>query len=310
MGRASNFELPGDLVQTEPWPVARHVFVIAELGINHNGDVDIAKQLIDLAHKFGCDAVKFQKRSIDVVYEADFLESPRESPWGSTQRAQKEGLEFGEVEYDLIDAYCRGLGMPWFASAWDVESQLFLRRYDPPYNKIASAMLTHGELLETVAAERKLTFVSTGMSSLDQIDVAVEVFRRSDCPFVLMHTVSDYPAAEETLNLRRIHELRTRYKCRVGYSGHEVSPTPSILAAAFGAVAVERHITLDRAMYGSDQAASLEERGLDILIKGLRSLPEVLGDGALRITEGEAANARKLRYWEPEQKVAERAGGE
>lgn len=310
MGSASSFDLPGDLVQSEPWPVARHVFVIAELGINHNGDVDTAKQLIDLAHKFGCDAVKFQKRTIDVVYEADFLESPRESPWGSTQRAQKEGLEFGEAEYDLIDAYCRGVGMPWFASAWDVESQLFLRRYDLPYNKIASAMLTHFALLETVAAERKLTFVSTGMSSLEQIDAAVDVFRRHDCPFVLMHAVSDYPAVEDTLNLRRIHELRTRYKCRVGYSGHEVSPTPSILAAAFGAVAVERHITLDRAMYGSDQAASLEERGLDILIKGLRSLPEVLGDGTLRITEGEAANARKLRYWEPEPKVAERAGGE
>ena len=290
--------------------VVRHVFVIAEIGINHNGDVDLAKQLIDLAHRYGCDAVKFQKRTIDVVYAPDVLDSPRESPWGTTQRAQKEGLEFGEAEYDIIDAYCRGLGIPWFASAWDVESQHFLRRYDLPYNKIASAMLTHSDLVEAVAEEQKPTFVSTGMSSLDQIESAVAVFRAHECPFVLMHTVSDYPAAEETLNLRRIHELRTRFNCRVGYSGHEVSPTPSIIAAALGAVAIERHITLDRAMYGSDQAASLEERGLDILVKGLRSVPDVLGDGAARLTEGEIANARKLRYWEPDSQVTERAGGE
>ncbi|HET7568257.1 MAG TPA: N-acetylneuraminate synthase family protein [Gaiellaceae bacterium] len=291
------------------FPLPQHVFVIAEIGINHNGDVDIAKQLIDMAHEAGCDAVKFQKRTIDVVYTQELLDSPRESPWGTTQREQKEGLEFGQEEYDQIDAYCRGLGIAWFASAWDVESQHFLRRYDLPYNKIASAMLTHGDLVEAVAEEGKPTFVSTGMSTGDEIESAVAVFRRHDCPIVLMHTVSDYPAPEEVLNLRRIEVLRERFGCPVGYSGHEVSPLPSILAAALGAVAIERHITLDRAMYGSDQAASLEKRGLEILVGGLATLRDALGDGSERITDSEAANARKLRYWEPEQTVSERAGG-
>lgn len=289
----------GSAADPASWPVPHRIFVIAEVGINHNGDLDTAKQLIDLARTSGCDAVKFQKRTVDVVYTAEYLDSPRESPWGATQRAQKEGLELGEEEYDVIDAYCREIGMPWFASAWDVESQLFLRRYDLPYNKIASAMLTHLDLIEVVAEERRPTFVSTGMSSLDEVERAVEIFRKHDCPIVLMHTVSEYPAPEDTLNLRRIHELRKRFGVPVGYSGHEVSPTPSIVAAALGAVAIERHITLDRAMYGSDQAASLEERGLAVLLKGVRSLPALLGDGVGRVTDGEAANARKLRYWEP-----------
>ncbi len=293
------------------FPLPQHVFVIAEIGINHNGDVDLAKQLIDLAHETGCDAVKFQKRTVDVVYTQEFLDSARESPWGQTQRDQKEGLEFGQAEYDQIDAYCRGLGIPWFASAWDVESQLFLRRYDLPYNKIASAMLTHGDLLEAVAEEGKPTFVSTGMSTMEEIEHAVEVFRSHDCPFVLMHTVSDYPAPEETLNLRRIHVLRERFGVPVGYSGHEVSPLPSVIAATLGAVAIERHVTLDRAMYGSDQAASLERRGVEVLVGGLRTLRDVLGDGGERITDAEAANARKLRYWvsEPKTVPVERAGG-
>ncbi|MHB8466659.1 MAG: N-acetylneuraminate synthase family protein [Acidimicrobiales bacterium] len=301
--------LTADFVQKEPWPVVRHVLVIAEIGINHNGDVDLAKQLIDVAHEAGCDAVKFQKRTVDVVYTSEFLDSPRESPWGSTQRAQKEGLEFGEAQYDLIDAYCRGLGMPWFASAWDAESQLFLRRYNPPYNKVASPMLTNARLVELVAEERKPTFTSTGMSSFEDVEHAVEIFRRHDCPFVLMHTVSEYPAPEESLNLRLIHELRTRFGCPVGYSGHEVSPIPSVIAAALGAVAIERHVTLNRAMYGSDQAASLERRGLEILVKGVRSVPVVFGDKTRRITPNEAANAGKLRYWEAESKATERAAG-
>jgi N-acetylneuraminate synthase len=298
--RASSFtglEFATDLIQVSPWPIARHCLVIAEIGINHNGSLEIAKRLIDMAKAAGCDAVKFQKRTLDVVYGRELLEQPRDSPWGTTQRDQKEALEFGEAEYDEIDAYCRDADIAWFASAWDVESQLFLRRYDLPYNKIASAMLTHVEFVGVVAEERRPTFVSTGMSSVEDVDRAVEILRGHDCPFVLLHTVSEYPAPEHELNLRAIHELRERYECPVGYSGHEVSPAPSAIAVAFGAVAVERHITLDRAMYGSDQAASLERRGLETLVSNIRTIPLVVGDGVKRISATEASNAEKLRYW-------------
>lgn len=288
-----------DLIQADPWPIARHVLVIAEIGINHNGDINIAKQLIDMAKDAGCDAVKFQKRTIDIVYMKEFLDSPRESPWGSTQRAQKEALEFGKEEYDEIDAYCKKSGIDWLASAWDVPSQLFLRQYDRKFNKIASAMLTHMDLLHAVAEERRPTFVSTGMNTFEQIDAAVEVFRKYDCPFVLMHTVAEYPADESTLNLRVMHELRQRYNCPVGYSGHESSVSPSVVAAVMGAVAIERHITLDRAMYGSDQAASLEKPGLELLVGQIRKIPVVLGNGIKSISVSEGKNAAKLRYWRP-----------
>ena len=273
------------------------VIVIAEIGINHNGDVAIAKQLIDMAKAAGCDAVKFQKRTIDLVYPPDVLAAPRESPWGTTQRAQKEGLEFGLAEYDEIDAYCRDKQIDWFASAWDVPSQHFLRRYDLKYNKIASAMLTHRELLETVADEGKLTFISTGMSAYDDVDAAVALFRQRGCPIVLMHTVSEYPAAETDLNLSVMMALAARYNCAVGYSGHEVTMMPAVLAAAFGAVAVERHVTLDRAMYGSDQSASLEKRGLELMVGYIRTIPRVIGDGVKRVSPAERQNADKLRYW-------------
>ena len=287
------------LVDDEPVSISRHVLVIGEIGINHNGDLDIAKRLIDMAKAAGCDAVKFQKRTIELVYTEEFRDSSRESPWGATQRAQKEGLEFGAAEYDAIDAYCREKEIDWFASAWDVPSQEFLRRYDLKYNKIASPMLTHGDLLEAVAKERKLTFVSSGMSSYEQIDEAVAVFRRHDCPYVLMHCVSEYPAPEHALNLRCLIELRRRYGCPVGYSGHEVTMIPGVLAAMLGAVAIERHISLDRAMYGSDQAASLEKRGLELLVSYIRTIPVTLGDGVKRITAGEQTNAQKLRDWGP-----------
>lgn len=293
----TKFELVTDLIQEEPWPIARHVLVIAEIGINHNGDVDFAKQLIDIAKNAGCDAVKFQKRTIDIVYTKESLNSPRESPWGTTQREQKEALEFGEEEYDEIDAYCREVGIDWFASAWDVPSQLFLRRYNLKYNKIASPMLTHRELLEMVADERKPTFISTGMSVYEEIDTAVNIFRRFECPFVLMHSVSEYPAPNDALNLRCIVELRRRYGCPVGYSGHEVTMIPGVLAAMMGAVAVERHITLDRAMYGSDQAASLEKRGLHLMTSYIREIAVTMGDGVKRVTPNELANGQKLRYW-------------
>ena len=277
--------------------VPSHVDIIAEIGINHNGDLNIAKELIDVAKRAGCDAVKFQKRTIETVYTPEFLESPRESPWGSTQRDQKEGLEFGEKEYDNIDAYCRSLGIDWFASAWDCESQLFLRNYDLKCNKVASAMATNLEYLDLVAEERKLTYLSTGMCNISEIDSAIDVFRSSNCPIILMHSVSEYPAPEEALNLRCIVTLRDRYNCRVGYSGHESSVSPSIVAAAIGACTIERHITLDRAMYGSDQSASLEPVGLETLVAQVRKVTVVTGDGVKRVTSAEKKNADKLRYW-------------
>ena len=288
-----------DLVQSEPWPIPRHVYITAEIGINHNGDLDIAKELIDMAKACGCDAVKFQKRTIDLVYPAEVLAAPRESPWGTTQRQQKKGLEFGVAEYDAIDAYCREVGIEWFASAWDIPSQKFLRKYNLPYNKVASAMATHREFVKLVASERRPTFISTGMCDWDDVEAVVKIFHDADCPFVLMHTVSEYPCAEELLNLRVMHELRMRFGCPVGYSGHEPSVSPSVIAAAFGAMAIERHITMGRAMYGSDQSASLEEVGLRLMVGQIRNVPIVLGDGVKRMTPGENKVAEKLRYWMP-----------
>ena len=276
---------------------ARHVDIIAEIGINHNGDLGIAKQLIDVAKAAGCDAVKFQKRTIDRVYTPEFLDSPRESPWGTTQRAQKEGLEFGRPEYNQIDAYCRSIDIEWMASAWDVKSQLFLRFYSLPRNKIASAMIGHLELLETVAEEGKPTFISTAMTGYDEIDRAIEVFRRRGCPFTLMHCVGEYPAQASSLNLLMIPELQRRYQCPVGYSGHEAGVNAAVLASVMGATAIERHITLDRSMYGSDQAASLEKRGLELMAGYIRSIPTVLGDGIKRMSDDERSNAEKLRYY-------------
>jgi len=206
------------------------IFIIAEIGINHNGSLDIAKKLIDMAVDTGCDAVKFQKRTIDIVYSKEVLDTPRESPWGTTTREQKMGLEFGVEEYKEIDKYCKEKNIEWFASAWDVESQKFLRQFKCKYNKIASALLTHIPLLEEVASEKLHTFISTGMATFADIDKAVEIFKKHNCPFTLMHTVSVYPCPEEDLNLNMIHTLKEKYKCPVGYSGHETSPVPSIAA--------------------------------------------------------------------------------
>jgi len=281
-----------------------NVFIIGEIGINHNGDVGIAKQLIDMAKDAGCDAVKFQKRTIDVVYTQQFLNGPRESPWGTTQRNQKERLEFGKEEYDRIDLYCREREIPWFASAWDLESQEFLRPYNLKYNKIASALLTYIPLLEMVADERKHTFISTGMSTWENIDEAVSVFREHQCPFTLMHTVSTYPCPDNECNLLMIRSFRDRYGCEVGYSGHEKGVVPSVLAVALGATVVERHITLDRTMYGSDHAASLEKRGLELLVRDCRSARGAFGTGIKTISEKEIAVAAKLRYFQESLKLA------
>lgn len=272
-------------------------FIIAEIGINHNGDINIAKQLIDVAKDSGADAVKFQKREIDIVYSKDVLDAHRESPWGNTQRAQKKGLEFGQKEYDEIDRYCKENGIYWFASAWDIQSQEFLKQYDSPFNKISSAMLTHKDIVDMVAEEGKHTFISTGMSALEDVDRVVGIFRKKECPFTLMHCVSVYPCADEWCNIRMIEELRKRYDCPVGYSGHEVGILPSVLAVMLGAVCIERHITLDRSMYGSDQSASLERRGMEILVRDCRSVKSILGSGEKKLLPKEDEVAYKLRYF-------------
>lgn len=277
------------------------LFIIAEIGINHNGDLGIARQLIDVAADAGADAVKFQKRTIDLVYTKEFLESARESPWGKTQRAQKEGLEFGAKEYREIDSYCKERKIKWFASAWDVESQKFLRKFELEYNKIASPMIVSQELLNEVASEGRYTFISTGMSAERDIDRAVEIFTKKKCPFELMHCVSTYPMDDEDANLRRIVTLRERYKCKVGYSGHEVGLAVSYAAVALGATSLERHITLSRAMYGSDQAASVEPAGFRQLVGAVRKIEHALGDGAMRMNPKEMPIAKKLRghlQWE------------
>lgn len=272
-----------------------HVFIIAEIGINHNGDVGIAKKLIDWAVLSDCDAVKFQKRTVDKVYTKEYLDSYRESPWGTTQRAQKEGLEFGKAEYDEIDRYCKEKGIEWFASAWDIEAQKFLKQYDLKYNKIASAMLTNEELLREVAAEGKYTFIATGMSTYEEIDSAVSIFKEYNCPFELMHCNSTYPMPKEEANLRLIPVMRERYGCKVGYSGHEVGRIVSMSAVALGATSIERHITLDNTMYGSDQAASLHVRDLMRLIEDIRLIECVLGDGEKVLSPKELETRKKLR---------------
>ena len=271
------------------------IFIIAEIGINHNGDVENAKQLIDVAKIAGADAVKFQKRTIDRVYTKELLDSPRESPWGTTQRAQKEGLEFGLDEYQEIDAYCKENGIEWFASAWDLESKKFLRQFDCKYNKIASAMIVYEDLIKEVASEKKHTFISTGMTKFEEIDRAVEIFKEADCPFELMHCVSTYPMNDEDANLNRIKTLRNRYQCNVGYSGHEIGLAVSYAAAALGITSLERHITLDRAMYGSDQAASVEPAGFLHLLGAVRKIEKAMGNGDIAMNNKEIPVAEKLR---------------
>tara|TARA_B100000214_G_scaffold370066_1_gene344116 strand:+ start:302 stop:1138 length:837 start_codon:yes stop_codon:yes gene_type:complete len=270
-------------------------FVIAEIGINHNGSLDIAKQLIDEAAAAGCDAVKFQKRTVEKVYSKEELDKPRESPWGTTNREQKNGLEFNESDYEQIDLYCKEKNIEWFASAWDVDSQIFMRRFNCKYNKVASAMLTHRELLETIASEKKHTFISTGMSTLEQIDKVVEIFKDHGCSFELMHCNSTYPMQLQDANLRVMHTLQKRYNCNVGYSGHETGIIISCAAVAIGASSLERHITLDRAMYGSDQSASLEIVGLRRMMDYVRDINTAMGSPEKRVMDTEVPIADKLR---------------
>lgn len=272
-----------------------NTFIVAEIGINHNGDVDIAKKLIDVAVKAGCNAVKFQKRTVEKVYSKEFLESPRQSPWGNTQRAQKEGLEFGKKEYDIIDQYCKEKRILWYASAWDTEAQEFLRQYNCKYNKVASAMLTNIELLKMIAEEKKYTYIATGMSSYEEIDAAIEIFKKYDCPYELMHCNSTYPMAQEDANLKLIRVMNEKYGVNVGYSGHEQDTLVSVLAVAAGATSIERHITLDKNMYGSDQKASIEPNELEELVNKIRQTEKIMGSGEKILSEAEAAVKKKLR---------------
>jgi len=272
------------------------IFITAEVGINHNGDINIAKELIKAAKEAGCDAVKFQKRDINLVYTKELLDSPRESPWGKTQREQKQGLEFGQKEYEEINRYCKELGIEWFASAWDINSLKFIDQFDCKYAKIASAMIVDLHFLEEAAKRKKHTFIGTAMSDIPMVEKAVDIFRKVECPFELMYCVGTYPANDEDIDLNCIRTLREHFKCDVGYSGHENGLAISYGAAGQGITSLERHITLDRAMYGSDQAASIEPAGFRMMVGTIRKIEKVLqGDGKKKIIPAEQVVADKLR---------------
>ena len=272
------------------------VFLIAEVGINHNGDLNVAKKLIDYAAAAGFDAVKFQKRNIDLVYKKDFLDSFRESPWGNTQRDQKSALEFNINDYKEIDNYCNKKNIKWSASAWDLDSQEFISSLNVGFNKVASPMLGHKPLIKKIAAEKKKTFISTGMSTLEELDEVVMIFKNANCDFEIMHCNSSYPMPENEANLMCIQTLKKRYGCNVGYSGHESTLLKiCITAVALGATSIERHITLDRAMYGSDQAASIEAGSLKSFVDTIRMIPVIKGDGIKKITDKEMIVRKKLR---------------
>ncbi len=268
-------------------------YIVAEIGINHNGDLDLAKRLISVAVAAGCDAVKFQKRTIEVVYSTEELAKPRESPFGTTNGELKRGLEFSIGEYAQIDHYCREVKMPWFASCWDEQSVDLIAEFNVPCFKVASPTLTDDNLLRRTRAKGKPIILSTGMSTLEQIDHAVEVLGKRD--LILLHACSTYPAYYEELNLRCIPNLRERYGVPVGYSGHETGLPSSVAAAALGASIIERHITLDRSMWGSDHAASLEPNGITRLISYIRLVEKSMGDGVKRVLEREDPIIKKLR---------------
>ncbi len=271
-------------------------YLIAEIGINHNGDINIAKQLIKNAKDCGFDSVKFQKRTIDIVYDKKTLDTPRESPWGTTTKEQKLGLEFEKSEYDQIDKYCKEVDIEWFASAWDIESLKFLESYNLKYHKIASAMIVDHNFLNEVAKKNKHTFISTGMSTKGDIDNAVKIFKKYNCSFELMHCVSTYPMKIEDANLITINQLKKEYDCNIGYSGHENGVVVSLAATMMGITSLERHITLDRTMYGSDQAASLELTGMKSLCESIDKILLSIGKPSMgKIIDEEIPIANKLR---------------
>ncbi len=273
------------------------IIIISEIGINHNGDLSIAKKMIKESKDCGANLVKFQKRDINLVYDKKMLETKRVSPWGSTFKEQKEGLEFGEKEYKEIDNFCKSLGIEWFASAWDLNSLHFLKKFDLKYNKIASAMIIDLKFLSEVAKEKKHTFISTGMSDFKMIENAVNIFKKNDCPFELMHCVSKYPFEDTKANLNMIKILRNKFNCNVGYSGHESGGLAiSYAASSLGISSLERHFTLDRTMYGSDQAASITPPTFKELVGGIRKIELALvGSSEKKILKEEIEVAKKLR---------------
>tara|TARA_B100000287_G_C20623722_1_gene776932 strand:- start:48 stop:881 length:834 start_codon:yes stop_codon:yes gene_type:complete len=273
-----------------------NTYIIAEIGINHNGDLDVAKKLIDVAAVSGCDAVKFQKRNPDVCVPEHQKGVMRETPWGTmTYLDYKYRMEFEKDEYDQINAYCRDKNIDWSASPWDMDSLDFLLQYDLSFIKIPSAMITNEELMRASASTGKKIIFSAGMSSLDEVDEAVRWMREENADFALLHCNSSYPAPLEDLNLSCIQTLKQRYDCEVGYSGHEFRLGTSVAAVYLGATIIERHITLDRTMWGSDHLASVEPQGLIKLVKGIRELEIAYGDGVKKVTEAEVKVRKKLR---------------
>ena len=273
--------------------------LIAEIGINHNGSLSLAKKLIDLAKKYDFDYVKFQKRNPDTVVPEHQKKIVSETPWRKISYLEdKKKIEFESKEYNEIHKYCKKINIKWFASAWDIESQKFLKKYKSKVNKIASAMITNLKFLDTVAKERKKTFISTGMTSEKDISNAVNIFKKNKCPFVLMHCVSTYPCPESELNLKVIETLKKKFKCEIGYSGHESTVSPSILAWYLGATVIERHITLDRSLWGTDQSASLSEDGIRNFTNIIKKSPLMLGNGIKKFSRKEKEISKKFRYWE------------
>ena len=273
-------------------------FLIAEIGINHNGSLKIAKQLIDLAKSCGFNAVKFQKRNPEISIPNEQKGKFRPTPWGDISYLDyKKKIEFGRREYDSINKYCKKKKIHWFASAWDIDSLKFLKKYNLKYNKVASAMITNLRLLEEIAKEKKITFISTGMSTLKDIENCIKIFKKYNCNFILMHSVSIYPCPLEDLNLNIIDTLRIKFKCNVGYSGHETHVSPSVMAYFLGANYIERHITLDRSMWGTDQAASLSETGMRSLSNILNKTKKVLGSRVKRLSLKEKNMLKKFKYW-------------
>ena len=272
------------------------VFITAEIGTNHVGSIDIAKKIIDVAVETGCDAVKFQKKDVENIYSKEFLDAYLESPWGTTQRSMRLNREFSLEQFKEIDDYCRTKKIEWYVSCWDTKSQIEMRQFNTKYNKVASAMLTHEKLLHLIAEERKHTLISTGMSTIDDVEKAVNIFKKHDCPFELMHTNSSYPSTLDEANLYVISELQKKFKCEVGYSGHEKSAyLVCVCAVMLGATSIERHVTIDRTLYGHDQAASLEPLGLRRLVRDIRAVDKILGDGKKRIWDSELETVKKLR---------------
>tara|TARA_B100001063_G_C16619822_1_gene480124 strand:+ start:22 stop:867 length:846 start_codon:yes stop_codon:yes gene_type:complete len=276
----------------------KKVYLIGEIGINHNGDVKLAKKLILMAKNCGFNAVKFQKRTPDICVPESKKNLLRETPWGHiTYLEYKKKIELNKKDFDQIDKYCKKLKIDWFCSAWDIESIKFLKSYRSKFNKVASAMLTNLELLQHIARERKTTFISTGMSTYKDIDKAVKIFKKNKCKFILMHSVSTYPCPENKLNLSMIQKLKKKYNCDVGYSGHEVAVGPSVFAIALGASYIERHITLDRTMWGTDQSSSLEYNGMIQLSNLARKFENCIGDGIKKFSKEEKSKLQDQKYW-------------